>query len=180
MQIESNHATFSNWAGNSFIRWRHLMWQQVTHKIYGEGTVIKIERSPVFRENSLYIRFGNEVRHCRLSTFGKNPNISCITLSPQTRSLIGVQYPRGTPDWNMLEADLAELETELEVSRTGGPPIEKGSLPPGTEDSIFSKTRHCYNCKMAIDSRFEDRCNQCYWYKCNFCNACGCGYTGKF
>jgi hypothetical protein len=37
---------------------------------------------------------------------------------------------------------------------------------------------HCYKCKGYVGYTLE-RCNNCSWYICNNCGACGCQYHGN-
>lgn len=54
-----------------------------------------------------------------------------------------------------------------------------GKENPGTHKSIAKASRftHCYACKEELDNLHGDECNSCGWIVCNFCGACGCGYT---
>lgn len=31
---------------------------------------------------------------------------------------------------------------------------------------------HCWHCGKDIDSRLDDKCDECGWYRCSFCGAC--------
>ena len=38
---------------------------------------------------------------------------------------------------------------------------------------------HCYKCKKEVDSKLDIECNICGWIICDWCGACGCGYSNS-
>jgi len=77
----------------------------------------------------------------------------------------------------------AEINQNIEVYQKDIQEKHKAFLK--TKGKQFSETRpssshhresHCYNCKSAVDNKFDVECIACGWIVCNSCGACGCGY----
>lgn len=83
-----NKRVIGAYAGRRKDRWCELIGQRITHKIYGEGTIVDLQYSPVLLEECFYIEFAHETRHFKVRKFVGDPHILTLTLSEQTVTTI--------------------------------------------------------------------------------------------